>query len=91
MSAKAACPGPGAGGFAPSADRGPSHLSACVRQLDVLGGSSYVNGGPHENVQVVHFGVLLCGDKVGERVREVRNVLGGGRGRPETASQRPHL
>lgn len=80
-----------AGGFAPSVDWGPSHLGACVRQLDVLGGSSYINGGPHEDVQVVHFRVLLCGDKVSECVREVRHVLGHGRWRPETASQRPHL
>lgn len=31
-------------------DGGTSHLSACVWQLDILGGSSYINGSPHKNV-----------------------------------------
>ena len=55
------------------------NLSACVGQLDVLGGGSDINGGPHENVQVVHLGVFLFGDKVSESVSEKRNVLAGGR------------
>lgn len=60
---------------------GDPHLSACVWQLDILGGSSHINGSPHENVQVVHFGVLLCGDKVSEStgVERERHILGGGR------------
>lgn len=52
-----------------------AHLSACVWQLDVLGGGGHIDGSPHENVQVVHFGIFLFGDKVSKCVKEVRNVL----------------
>lgn len=61
-----------------SKDWGTSHLSARVWQLDILRGSSHINESPHENVQVVHFRIFLFGNKVSKRIREVRNILGGG-------------
>lgn len=60
-------------------DPATSHLGACIWQLDILSGSSYINGSPHKDVQVVHFGIFLFGDKVVECIREVRNVLEGGK------------
>lgn len=71
-------------------DWGTSHLSACVWQLDILGGSSYINGSPHENVQVVHFRIFLFVDKISKYIKEVRNVLGGGKWLPGGQPPRGH-
>lgn len=43
------------------------HLSARMRELDVLSSSSHIDGSPHENVQVVQLGILLW---------KTRDVLG---------------
>lgn len=56
-------------------DGGTSHLSARVWQLDILRGIGYVNGSPHENVQVVHFGIFLFGDKVSKCIKEVSDAI----------------
>ena len=98
MSARAACPqAVGMGwrkGITLSGMKvGDPRLRACVWQLDILGGSSHINGSPHENVQVVHFGVLLCGDKVSEStgVERERHILGGGRQGGQSLGAGPHL
>lgn len=45
---------------ASSDSEGPrAHLCACMRQLDILSSICHVDGGPHENVQVVQFGIFL--------------------------------
>ena len=81
MSATVACPQAGAQGrdrviFSEfRQDRGTSHLSACMWQFDILSSGSNINGSPDENVQVVHFGIFLFGDKVSKCIKEVRDVL----------------